>query len=49
MSAKDHLAAYELALQLISDHHWQMTSQEMAEVANRGLDGDLEWLQEWEA
>lgn len=49
MSAQEIMKAYELALQLISDIGWKLSLEEISDIVDHGLDGDLEWLQEVEA
>lgn len=44
MSTQHMIEAYELALQLITEHGWKMSLEEISDIAEHGLDGDLDWL-----
>ena len=44
----EHVDAYEQALFIISNHGYQISSEECAQIAHKGLIGDTAWLLAWQ-
>lgn len=40
--------SYEAALQIVSDHGERISSAECADIAHKGLIGDISWLLAWQ-
>lgn len=44
----DFVDSYELGLTMISNHAWQISSDECAQIAHKSLIGDISWLLAWQ-